>query len=253
MDVFISHITEESDLAICFKIWIEKLFLGNYSVFVSSDKDSIPLGTKWLEGIDNSLSDCKVIILLCSPKSIKRPWINFEAGCGWIKKIPVIPICHSGLKLQSLPFPIGFLQGVDLSDDTMLERLLKSLSDKLGVKIPPLVHIEMQQELRKIEASLQSDTNEYLVTENMPSEQLELDEADCLNILDTWFMSIAARERERAIIFSEVDRQLNLPNGVAKRFVKEMAAKRHYVVQNEGANTITFKHDLPRIRMAAFI
>ncbi|PWW84198.1 hypothetical protein CYK95_04780 [Clostridium perfringens] len=96
--VFISHITEEKELAYKVKELIEESFLEMMEVFVSSDGESITAGDRWLDNITNSLTSCVIELILCSSESIKRPWINFEAGAGWIRKIPVIPLCHSGMK-----------------------------------------------------------------------------------------------------------------------------------------------------------
>ena len=101
MIVFISYISEEKSLALVFKKWIESSFLGQITVFVSSDPQSIPAGNKWREDITSALNESKLLIILYSPRSKTRPWISFEAGCGWIKDIPIIPICHSNLKLEN--------------------------------------------------------------------------------------------------------------------------------------------------------
>lgn len=106
MNIFISYINEESVLAGALKDWIESTFAGQCSVFVSTDADGIPPGTRWVERIDQALEDADVLIVLCSPSSVKRPWVNFEAGCGFIKRVPVIPVCHSGLRKEQLPLPL---------------------------------------------------------------------------------------------------------------------------------------------------
>jgi TIR domain len=76
--VFISHITEEKPIAIAFKDLIETSFLGMIDVFVSSDENSISTGQRWLDNITTALKECSIEIILCSPKSVSRPWINFE-------------------------------------------------------------------------------------------------------------------------------------------------------------------------------
>src|ERR1044072_1906616 len=105
--IFLSHISEEAPLAKVLKEWIESTFAGQCEVFVSSDKSSNPPGSRWLDLIDSALTDSKAFIVLCSPSSLRRPWINFETGCGWIKRVPVIPLCHSGQKSGQLPMPIS--------------------------------------------------------------------------------------------------------------------------------------------------
>ena len=48
--VFISHITEEKELALSFKSLVEQNFLGLLDVFVSSDENSISMGQKHNRG-----------------------------------------------------------------------------------------------------------------------------------------------------------------------------------------------------------
>lgn len=71
--VFISHITEEKELAIELKRLIEESFLGMLEVFVSSDEDSIASGSRWLDNITEALKNCVIELILCSPESVKRP------------------------------------------------------------------------------------------------------------------------------------------------------------------------------------
>ncbi len=96
--VFISHITEEETIVGILKKHIENDFLGLIDVFVSSDKASIKVGDKWLNRIDEALKTAAIELILCSEDSVKRPWIHFEAGACWVKGIPVIPICHTGMR-----------------------------------------------------------------------------------------------------------------------------------------------------------
>ena len=64
MIAFISHISEEKNLALVFKKWIESSFLGQISVFVSSDPQSIPAGNKWREDLTYALDESKLLIIL---------------------------------------------------------------------------------------------------------------------------------------------------------------------------------------------
>lgn len=134
--VFISHITEEKDLAIFVKEFIEEAFLGLIEVFISSDEHSISLGQRWLDNITDALKNCSIEIILCSPVSIKRPWINFEAGAGWIREIPVIPLCHSGIEPSQLPLPLNLLQAAKINELASLKLLLPVLAQAIGSKLP---------------------------------------------------------------------------------------------------------------------
>jgi TIR domain len=114
--VFISHIDDEKEIAAAFKSLIEKAFLGLINVFVSSDARSIELGERWLNAITEALKTCAIEFIICSPISIKRPWINFEAGAGWVRDVPVVPLCHPGIQPAGLPLPLNLLQGANLNE-----------------------------------------------------------------------------------------------------------------------------------------
>jgi hypothetical protein len=149
MRVFISHITEESPLALVLKDWIESTFAGQCEVFVSSDLANIPAGSRWLEEIDDALNSSVAFLVLCSPISLPRPWINFETRCGWIKRVPIIPICHSGQKKNTLPTPISLFQGLEMDSPNFTSDFFSSLSKHTGIlKLPRIDHQKMAQEIR---------------------------------------------------------------------------------------------------------
>lgn len=140
--IFLSHIHEESDLAVLIKQAVENEFSGFVDVFVSSDGTSIPAGANFLERIEEGLVSCIGAIYLISPDSVKRPWISFELGAVWIrncigkrsreKEIPAIPFCHSGMELGALPAPIGNLNAIDASDSKSLRRAFAALQAAVG-------------------------------------------------------------------------------------------------------------------------
>jgi hypothetical protein len=147
--IFLSHITEEKELAGIFKETIENSFLGLVDVFVSSDAKSIPLGKNWLDQVTDGLRSCKAMLLLCSPVSITRPWINFEAGAAWAREIEVAPICHSGLRPVDLPLPMSLLQGLEASDANRIGQVFHLIARQLGSDCPS---INVQAIVEKVEA-----------------------------------------------------------------------------------------------------
>ncbi|UFM71254.1 toll/interleukin-1 receptor domain-containing protein [Leclercia adecarboxylata] len=151
--VFISHITEEKELAQILSEEIKRSYLGMLDTFVSSDGQSLPAGGRWLDMIDSALNQSAIQISLCSPQSIKRPWINFEAGASWIRKIPVVPVCHSGLRKNALPIPLAMLQAADIDNKDDLNIMFNELTKVLGATISPTIDfnsiIERSSEFQK--------------------------------------------------------------------------------------------------------
>jgi hypothetical protein len=133
---FISHISEDARVAARLKSAITRDFLGLVDVFVSSDTESIAAGEDWLTSIDDALRQCTVFMIICSPASITRPWINFEAGAAWMRNIPLIPMCYGGLAPRDLPMPLSIRQGLSIDSADGLRRLYARLAAVLGCKVP---------------------------------------------------------------------------------------------------------------------
>jgi hypothetical protein len=133
---FVSHISEEAPIAATLKEAIERDFLGNLAVFVSSDGASIAAGEEWLKSIKAALEKARLVVALCSPASVRRPWINFEIGAAWGLECPIIPLCHAGLTTRDLPMPLSLRQGIALDDPEGLRRLYFRISEVLGCRVP---------------------------------------------------------------------------------------------------------------------
>lgn len=170
MKIFISHISAEKPIALILKEWLESTFsAGNCKVFVSSDSDDIPPGSKWFDEIEKALEITQIMIILCSSYSISRPWINFEAGCSWIKQIPIIPICHSGISKSTLPEPLRRFQALDLANSSFSKNLTAAISKHFGLeKIPKidfkLMNKEIIDSINKIEKT-KFKKNEYKIND----------------------------------------------------------------------------------------
>jgi hypothetical protein len=244
MKVFLSHIHEESKLAQVVKEWIESTFTGQIQVFVSSDIKDVPAGSRWLSQIDSALTSSALFLMLCSPASLSRSWINFEAGCAWIKKVPLIPICHSGMHKSDLPPPISIFQAIEIDADNFVSDFFESL--KIHFKIAKLPRIDknaMLQELKQALNSIESTTPIIQKTEK--ATPAPISDEDALNIIESWMGSRPASDNTRTIRFSNVDSELNLTPGTAKRLIETAARRWDYITRRKGDDTILFE-DAPR-------
>lgn len=114
MKAFLSHIHDEAPLAFEIHSALGADFRG-LDVFLSANIESILVGDNWFDAIEDALRDCSLFLVLCSPTSIRRPWIHFEAGAAWIRGVRIIPLCHGGLTVSDLPLPLSLRQGVELN------------------------------------------------------------------------------------------------------------------------------------------
>lgn len=103
-----------------------EIALPGLEVFVSAV--DIHFGDQWLKVIDEAMERASIILSLCSPGSVRRPWINFESGSGWTRRIPVIPLCYKGLAKDQLPDPLGIFQALELVNADTCRKLTNHLT-----------------------------------------------------------------------------------------------------------------------------
>jgi hypothetical protein len=152
--VFISHISSETEVAQVLKKHLTRDF-PNLDVFVSSDGKSIQAGKNWLDELTIALKNAQVEIVLCSRESLGRPWVNFEAGAGWIQpEVRVIPVCHSGMTPSELPLPLNLLQTVEASQPSGLQFLYGAVATAVKIPTPAAAFDEMAAEISDLEKKL---------------------------------------------------------------------------------------------------
>jgi hypothetical protein len=127
MKIFISHYHVEKHLAVAVKQQLTNLFAKLVDVFIADD---IPFGSNWLNQVSTKLADTDTILVLFSPDSVNRPWINIEAGFGVMTGKFLIPICHSGLDKKDLPVIYSLQQSVELCKHADIERLLLQIAER---------------------------------------------------------------------------------------------------------------------------
>lgn len=73
------------------------------------------------------------MVSIVSRTSLARPWVNIELGAAWIRGVPIIPLCHSGLLIKDLPRPFGDFQAIGLDKDNAANRLIEGLARHLEI------------------------------------------------------------------------------------------------------------------------
>lgn len=93
-------------------------------------------------------------MVLCSPESVRRPWINFETGAACLKGIPVIPIVHSGLSARQLGPPLSEFESVG-SDLEGLQKLYRRIASFLSSTVPDANLAELASKIETFETGYQ--------------------------------------------------------------------------------------------------
>jgi hypothetical protein len=125
---FISHVHAEASLALVLKDVLEAA-VPDYEVWVS--EQDIGIGAPWLEKLSGAMDEATDVLVLCSSRSVRAPWVSFEAGAGFGAGDAVIPVCHSDLAIAALPDPLGILQGRQLATANDLGGLVAALGGSL--------------------------------------------------------------------------------------------------------------------------
>ena len=144
--IFVSHAAVDKAIAAKFKSDVEQNFLGLCELFVSSSLDSINPGDDWVRKVLENLKKTCILVGLLSPVALTRGWVYFEFGAAAIRGIPVIPICHSGLRREMLPPPISLFQGIEIVEQADVEGLYARIAAALNCQVPAIDYNKLTAE-----------------------------------------------------------------------------------------------------------
>src|SRR5215469_3045046 len=169
LKVFLSHLNLEKELAEILQQAIKRDFIGLVDFFVSSDTTSIPVGEKWLDRLIDQMGTADIDLVLCSPEAVKRPWINFETGAARLRRIPIIPICHSGLTPRQLPVPLSEFESVIASAHDDLLKLYGRIASLLSSSVPSSSLNDLVRDITAFEAVYEKRIAEAAACEVTPA------------------------------------------------------------------------------------
>lgn len=124
-NIFISHVTEEQNVALSIKEFLENAYGEQLHIFVSGN---ILMGSDWFENVKIELENCDMVITLMSKYSNKRPWINIESGYAVMSHKKMIPICYNGFNISDLDFPYSSNNGFNILDNNGVKRFLETVA-----------------------------------------------------------------------------------------------------------------------------
>lgn len=212
-----------------------------------------------LESLEGTLLNTDFGIFVLGPDDIlrlrktevsaARDNVIFELGLfiGRVGKERNFIVCPSDIDNFHLPTDLLGLTPVTFDS--------KRTDGNLEASLGPACH-DIRQAINRTEWRINTKTeNPNIVTEN--EAESAFSDSDCISLLETWLRTSSEAQEFHAIKLVEVDKELGLPIGTAKRFVVE-AAKRFYWRPVRDVNqTVTFEVDadaLPRqVRFATSI
>lgn len=134
--IFLSHFSHEAAVALALKNVLEEAFIGTLTVFVSSDGQSIPKGQDFPETIKKAIQASVYGLVLLSPDSVTRPWVNIEFGAFWALNKPITPLLHGALTYKQLEPPYNTINGTEATDLKGMNELVGNIATALKLKQP---------------------------------------------------------------------------------------------------------------------
>ena len=104
--VFISHAYADMDLALILKKGLEGAF-PSATVFDSSDPSSTQPREEWVRKVLEYLQRSAIMVVLATERSMRRPWVWFEAGAAWGPKPNFVTCCVGTMHKGNLPAPFS--------------------------------------------------------------------------------------------------------------------------------------------------
>ncbi len=148
VDVFISHSSEDSELAKQLVDLLRSSF--NLSApqirCTSLDGHGLPAGANTDEQLREEALDARAFIAILSPFSLASHYVLFELGARWGAKRPFVPLLAPGTGYQALRGPLRGLNALDCEGAGQLHQLVWDLGEVLGTRAESLAvyqrHIE---------------------------------------------------------------------------------------------------------------
>ncbi len=180
--IFISHANEDAILAEIIKTQIDNVFEKKIKVFVSSIPGTISPGSDWFDKILGNLTGNNAFIVLVTPYSEKRPFVWFEIGFSWLRRLnkncEIYAICVPPINHGNLPEPLCRLQAISLADKKQTKAFFTELIKQFS--LGNLNNLEFT----KICDSLPTYLSQITQTENIGLEVANFDDTDKIEISD---------------------------------------------------------------------
>lgn len=126
MHIFISHAAANRVLARALADALESAPEG-VTTFVASRPGDIRADEDWLTGIERALQQADAYIIVLTPESILRPWVNFESGAAWFSRRQFLFVRIRALEPDEIPLPIRSRQIYCLDEDDEFLAVLQAL------------------------------------------------------------------------------------------------------------------------------
>ncbi|RZB28910.1 MAG: hypothetical protein AEth_01514 [Candidatus Argoarchaeum ethanivorans] len=258
--IFVSHAATDKPIAEILKAEIDRVFANGVHVFASSVPGVMKPGSDWLNSVKENLDKAKAVVVLMTPVSINRPWIWFEVGASWSKmtegKGRIYPLCAPEIEFSELPEPLSRLQALSLGKAEHIKLFFQTLCDQFGfgnmkgfkgsaIKSRLPKYTELKLDSKDLDTGT-IYTGPYGVYSSDELKEV-LDEEYLYNEHHNYTKySTLYKDRDSSVFmgklvhYQKLDERLELPQGTAKKYLKEVAKRYDLEPYQEWENSIRF-------------
>lgn len=126
MKIFISHAVANKNIAQSLADEFE-VTGEDVTTFLASRPGDIRADESWLNGIERALQEADTYIIILTPESYLRPWVNFEAGAAWFFKRQLVFVRIQALSTDDIPSPINSRQVYAIDEKEQLIAVFKAI------------------------------------------------------------------------------------------------------------------------------
>jgi hypothetical protein len=137
-DIFMAYSSEDEDVCSFLKAELEKAFGHKLFVFMASSYDGLTPGRVWFHELTQKLKESKLVLAMVSKSALATGWVPFECGIAFGDEKSTIPLCHSGMRTEGLPYPLKLFQALDLVEERHLVKLLSVIKREINLPDPVL-------------------------------------------------------------------------------------------------------------------
>jgi hypothetical protein len=165
---FISFASENRELAEYIHKYLNNLFQGECRFWLSTE---IAPGADWQTKLLSELDKSHGLLLLLTPQSLEKRWVNVEAGACWVAKKPIFPLICGGVSVHHLQPPITAFQAVQIEERSSVRQLVSEIAVFSNLRVPPIYDAsDFAKQVRKLTGSAGAFT-----TINQATKKLHLD------------------------------------------------------------------------------
>lgn len=200
IDVFVSHLTVEAKFADLLREHLDRDFIGLLNLFISTDATSIPVGTNWFDRVLEAIGTARLQFVICSPDSVRLPWINYETGAARMRGIEIVPLCHSGISPDKLPVPLGMSEGVLLTEGEGLRKLYGRIAQLLHSNVPTVDFDAYAAEFRALEDEYASQRRQDSAASGTRTEESIVEDPRVVCVSSDQFIELGYKNQLEVVL-----------------------------------------------------